>query len=213
MADDYADDDIAAPRRRAFLKLTGAAVAGISAAATIVPAAKAEDYAPTTLSEGEMEALLALLARMLPADARDGGAVEAGAHIYIDRALGGAYANHLAAYRTGLAAVSAFARQEKVGSARTVPPARMDSFIALLEKGKAPGLTDGGAGFFQILRQHMIEGTFGDPAYGGNKDYAGWRLIGFPGIQLNYTVAEQAVDGPSAARNRSMSDFGGEAVA
>jgi hypothetical protein len=28
-----------------------------------------------------------------------------------------------------------------------------------------------------------MEGMFADPVYGGNKDFAGWRLIGFPGAQ------------------------------
>lgn len=41
--------------------------------------------------------------------------------------------------------------------------------------------------FFDLLRQHTIEGMFGDPAYRGNKDMVGWRLIGYPGAQRAYT--------------------------
>jgi gluconate 2-dehydrogenase gamma chain len=41
--------------------------------------------------------------------------------------------------------------------------------------------------FFQTVRQHVIEGMFADPAYGGNRNMVGWRLIGYPGAQRAYT--------------------------
>jgi gluconate 2-dehydrogenase gamma chain len=30
-----------------------------------------------------------------------------------------------------------------------------------------------------------MEGMFADPIYGGNKDKAGWKMIGFPGVMAN----------------------------
>jgi gluconate 2-dehydrogenase gamma chain len=41
--------------------------------------------------------------------------------------------------------------------------------------------------FFTRLRNDTIEGMFGDPMYGGNRDLVGWKLIGFPGAQRLYT--------------------------
>jgi hypothetical protein len=35
--------------------------------------------------------------------------------------------------------------------------------------------------FAALLHEHACEGTYGDPVYGGNRDGAGWRAIGFPG--------------------------------
>jgi hypothetical protein len=35
-----------------------------------------------------------------------------------------------------------------------------------------------------------MEGMFADPLYGGNKDFAGWRLVGFPGAQAVFTPAD-----------------------
>lgn len=43
---------------------------------------------------------------------------------------------------------------------------------------------------FAVIREHTIEGYFGDPVYGGNRNAVGWRLVGFPGAQWGYT-AEQ----------------------
>jgi hypothetical protein len=35
-----------------------------------------------------------------------------------------------------------------------------------------------------------MEGMFADPIYGGNRDFAGWRLVGFPGAQGNFTPVD-----------------------
>ena len=35
-----------------------------------------------------------------------------------------------------------------------------------------------------------MEGMFADPLYGGNKDFAGWELVGFPGTQPLYTPGD-----------------------
>ena len=40
--------------------------------------------------------------------------------------------------------------------------------------------------FFALLRQHTIEGMFADPMHGGNAGMVGWKLIGYPGPQMNY---------------------------
>ena len=47
---------------------------------------------------------------------------------------------------------------------------------------------------FAAVREHTIEGMFCDPLYGGNRNFAGWRLVGFPGAQWGYS-ADQAKAG------------------
>lgn len=44
--------------------------------------------------------------------------------------------------------------------------------------------------FFAMVRADTIEGMFADPAYGGNQDLAGWRLVGWPGAQRSYSPEE-----------------------
>lgn len=41
--------------------------------------------------------------------------------------------------------------------------------------------------FFDILLRNSREGFFSDPMYGGNRDFVGWKLIGFPGARYNYS--------------------------
>ena len=40
----------------------------------------------------------------------------------------------------------------------------------------------GGADFFRIVRQNVVEGFLSDPSYGGNFEMAGWRWVGYPGV-------------------------------
>ena len=64
--------------------------------------------------------------------------------------------------------------------------------LAALDTGKASGFEWPSAqAFFNTLRKHTMEGMFADPVYGGNKDYAGWRLVGFPGAQQVFTPEDQ----------------------
>jgi gluconate 2-dehydrogenase gamma chain len=69
--------------------------------------------------------------------------------------------------------------------------ARQDEVIRTLEERKAAGFTWPTAEeFFNTIRTHTMEGMFADPIYGGNKDFAGWRLVGFPGAQPVFTPAD-----------------------
>jgi gluconate 2-dehydrogenase gamma chain len=36
-----------------------------------------------------------------------------------------------------------------------------------------------------MFYDNVMEGLFADPIYGGNKDKAGWKMIGFPGVMAN----------------------------
>ena len=54
--------------------------------------------------------------------------------------------------------------------------------------------------FFHALVLHTRQGYYGDPAYGGNKDRVGWKVIGFPGPEslaatndLTYSVRDAFV--------------------
>ena len=54
-----------------------------------------------------------------------------------------------------------------------------------VETGSATGSGAGFAGssaqFFAMVLNHTRQGTFGDPYYGGNANFVGWDLLGYPG--------------------------------
>jgi gluconate 2-dehydrogenase gamma chain len=191
--------------RRAFLK--GAAV-GAGAVAGLVPEALAQTQPPHTeapaatahahgaghgafLNDDDAVTVAAFAERLMPGAPGKPGATDAGVLNYIDLALAGAYADLQDFYRRGLAALDAFCRKTHNQRFAQLDAARQDAVITALEQGKATEFTWPSAqAFFNTLRTHTMEGMFADPVYGGNKDFAGWALIGFPGAQPAFTPAD-----------------------
>lgn len=139
----------------------------------------------------ETLALDALVARIVPGDAGDPGAREAGAVTYIDRALAGPYAAWGLAYREGLRLLNAHALSKHGTKFQQLSESDQDAIVAALEANEVPGFTGSGSvEFFAMVWAHTIEGLLCDPAYGGNRDGVGWKLIGFPGAQYGYSAAE-----------------------
>jgi len=116
------------------------------------------------------------------------GALDANVLNYIDLALAGAYEDQQDFYRRGLAALDAYCNKAFKASFTSLTPAQQDEVITALETGKATEFTWPSAQtFFNTVRTHTIEGMFADPVYGGNKDFAGWKLVGFPGAQPTFS--------------------------
>jgi gluconate 2-dehydrogenase gamma chain len=143
------------------------------------------------LTAAEADLLDAVVARLIPTDATGPGATEARAVRYIDRALGGPLASSRPAYTSGLAALDRLARSSHGKSFTELAPADQDAVLTAVESGAATGFTGGSAAFFALLLGHTHQGTFGDPYYGGNANFVGWDLIGYPGVRTMVTVADQ----------------------
>jgi len=191
--------------RRAFL--LGAAVgAGAVAGATLVPDALAQTHEPSTTGTGpahshaggpglgaffnseDAATVAAFTERLMPGAPGKPGAHDADALNYIDLQY---------FYRRGLASLDAYCRKTHKEPFRRLSAAQQDEVIAALEQGKASEFSwPSAAAFFNTVRTHTMEGMFADPIYGGNKDFAGWRLVGFPGGQMEFTAADMQSSEP-----------------
>ena len=193
--------------RRGFL--AGAALgAGVAAGARLLPEAAAQTHLPPAaakvpvtahvhsngeghgafLNDADAETVAAFTERLMPGAPGKPGALDAGVLNYIDLALAGAYADLQDFYRRGLAQLDAYCRKAYGEPFAKLEAARQDEVIKALEEGKAGEFSWPTAqAFFNTVRTHTMEGMFADPIYGGNKDFAGWRLVGFPGGQLLFT--------------------------
>jgi gluconate 2-dehydrogenase gamma chain len=143
------------------------------------------------LTAAESDVLEAVVARLIPTDEHGPGAKEARAAHYIDRALGGALASSRQAYTTGLAALDRYARSSRGAPFAQLSPTDQDSVLIDVETGGATGFTGSSAAFFNLVRTHTWQGTFGDPYYGGNANFIGWDLIQYPGIRTVVTADDQ----------------------
>jgi len=193
--------------RREFI--TGAALgASVVAGARLLPEAAAQTHelpvaakAPgpicaTSNSEGhgaffndaDAETVAAFTERLMPGAPGKPGARDAAVLNFIDLALAGAYADIQDLYRRGLAQLDAYCRRTYNEAFVKLDAARRDEVIKALESDKADGFVWPTAqAFFNTVRTHTMEGMSADPIYGGNKDFAGWHLIGFPGAQPLFT--------------------------
>jgi gluconate 2-dehydrogenase gamma chain len=138
-----------------------------------------------------MDILDAVVARLIPSDEHGPGAVEARAAHYIDRALGGALTSSRSAYTAGLAALDQYARSSRGAAFTKLSATDQDSVLIDVETGAARGFTGSSAAFFALLLTHTHQGTFGDPYYGGNANFVGWDLLGYPGVRTMVTAADQ----------------------
>jgi gluconate 2-dehydrogenase gamma chain len=103
--------------------------------------------------------------------------------------------------RMGLAALDRFANQQFDDDFANLPEESQDAIIEAMVEDEAEGFEPLTAkSFFMVMRRHTMEGMFSDPVYGGNRNMAGWRLLGFPGSQRAYTPAEVMTEGSGLAR-------------
>jgi gluconate 2-dehydrogenase gamma chain len=144
-----------------------------------------------SLTAAEADILDAVVARLIPTDGHGPGAKEARAARYIDRALAGALASARQAYASGLAALDRYARSSRGKPFAELSPTDQDSVLIDVETGAATGFTGSPATFFAMVLNHTHQGTFGDPYYGGNANFVGWDLVGYPGVRTMVTPADQ----------------------
>jgi gluconate 2-dehydrogenase gamma chain len=143
------------------------------------------------LDAGQLELLDAIVARLVPSDEHGPGAREAGVTGYIAAALDGEYRADRRAYADGLAAVAEHAAREYGGSFAGLTADQQDDVLRELEGGVVARAAAGSGGFFELLHGHVLEGMFGDPAWGGNAGGVGWDLLGYAGPRLEWTEEEQ----------------------
>ncbi|SMF34663.1 gluconate 2-dehydrogenase alpha chain [Xaviernesmea oryzae] len=143
----------------------------------------------TALTAGERATLDALCDCLFPPGAATPGAVTIGASGYIDQALAGPYAVFVSEYRAMLGSLDQAAGGSFVGATDKL------AVVAALERDELPGLLrNPDRTTFDLVIRHLREGLFSDPIHGGNKDFAGWKAVGFPGAQFGFREGEQKLD-------------------
>jgi hypothetical protein len=172
---------------------------------------RASEPSGGTLTDVERATFEAIAARIWPGNAEDPGAREAGVLHYLERALAGPYREMLGVYRAGLADVNHAATERHGRAFADLAEAEQDGLLAAMDGNDLPGFTSmPPRDFLTLCIDHTMEGMFSDPIHGGNRDFAGWRAVGYPGPQGGYTAAEQVQMTPLRRPFRSLADEEGE---
>lgn len=191
---------------------TARAVPSPAVSATAAPAAQLPDPM-LTLSATEQAFLTAVVDQLIPADALSPSASDCGVVTFIDRQLAGAWGGGARLYRSGpflkgkpehgyqlpltpreyfaagIAAVNDWTVRAHGGPFDALTPNLQAALLHQLEKGEAALDELSAAAFFEALLAITMEGFFADPIYGGNRDKAGWKLVGYPGLPATYANA------------------------
>ena|SRR5579883_1842155 len=169
------------------------------------PTGEAVGYAFLNLDEAAF--VEALVDHMIPSDEISPKGTELGVNIYIDRALAGGWGKGdrlymqgpwklgtpaqgyqlpltpAQLYRAGIASTNAHCHRAYGKTFDRISAAQREEVLIGLSTGKI--VFDNGLPvrvFWTTLYQTVVEGMYSDPIYGGNRNKAGWAIIGFPGI-------------------------------
>jgi gluconate 2-dehydrogenase gamma chain len=136
------------------------------------------------LNRHEAATLDMLAGHIVPGDADDPGAREAGAVTYVDRALAGFLRELQTFYREGLRALDRHGVERFGERFAALDEAHQRQLLEELEEPLSH--------VFAVIREHVVQAFLCDPAHGGNRDAVGWKLIGFPGAQWGYGAEHMA---------------------
>jgi gluconate 2-dehydrogenase gamma chain len=159
----------------------------------------------------EASMMEALVDRLIPPDPETPGGKDIGCAVFIDRQLAGPYGSaaglywsppFMAAsplfgpqgpstpaqlYRRMLSALEQHCRDTYAGKTfAQIPDSEKDRIITGMENGSLQLQGTVAKPFFNALLQDTRQGFFADPVYGGNRDMAAWKMIGFPGARYDY---------------------------
>ena len=134
------------------------------------------------LTPEEASTLTPICERIVPAD-QDPGAAWAGVVNYIDRQLVGPFKRFQKTYRKGIAGVGETSLAVFGKKFVELPSERQTRVLTTLEKDQAPGEVwkqISSKQFFALLVGHTMQGFYGDPRHGGNREAVSWKMLGVP---------------------------------
>jgi gluconate 2-dehydrogenase gamma chain len=181
-----------------------------AAAQASAPSAGADAEPLLTLTATEHAFVVAAVDTLIPADELSPSGSACGVATFIDRQLAGAYGmgarlyrqgpfpkakpelgyqlalNPREFFRAGIESANDWTRQTYGKDFDRLSEPEREAALKAMEDDKAqfPGFSS--RMFFDALLQIAMEGFFADPIYGGNRDMAGWKMVGYPGLPATY---------------------------
>jgi gluconate 2-dehydrogenase gamma chain len=196
------------------------------------PPQAANDEGFLTLTATEAAFFSAAADTMIPADDLSPSGSACGVTIFIDRQLAGAWGGGAKMYRSGpfkkgkpeqgyqlpltpreffaagVVATNEWTLRAYGKDFDRLAPKDREAALKELEAGKAALGDFNGRQFFGALLQITMEGFFADPIYGGNRNKAGWKMVGYPGLPAIYsTLIDEYRNKRYQVEPQSIADF------
>jgi gluconate 2-dehydrogenase gamma chain len=196
------------------------------------PAAPPQAEALLLLNETEHAFVVAAVDTIIPADELSSSGSDCGCATYIDRQLASAWGGGAKMYRAGpfvkgkpeqgyqlpltpaqfftagIAAANDWSRKTYGHDFDRLASDKRVEALKAMENGKAEFANFSSRAFFARLLAMTMEGFFGDPIYGGNRNKVSWKMLGFPGLPATYAnLIDEYRNKRYVAEPQSIADF------
>ena len=120
-------------------------------------------------SEEQARTLTTICDQIIPADEFP-SASQAGVLTFIDRQLRRHFRRYRNAYRDGLERADELSRRRFGHELAALAPSQQFEIVSAIEQQDRA--------FFELVRSHTLDGYYGPPRHGGNRDAVSWRMLG-----------------------------------
>ena len=161
--------------RRDFVRIAAAGAGGL----IFISSCKSKQSRWFFFTDEEASLAESITACLIPADDFP-GAKEAGVINFLDRQLVGYHRRFQNFYRTGLANTRESCNQQFGICFNDLAEEKKNLFLRSMEENKVPGeiwKDLPSSDFFNLFLEHTMQGFYGSPRHGGNKDYASYRML------------------------------------
>lgn len=163
-------------KRREFIKTSLLSFAGV-----IMLPSCLKDYSPFLFLTAEEASLLsAICDRIIPEDKNGPGAKQAGVIYYIDKQLYEVFEDDQQTYRNGLKAIDASCHLLHSSYFEDLDVNSRNLFLEKMEQNDLPGdywKDQQASGLFSLIIKHSMQGFYGPPRHGGNKNYISYKMM------------------------------------
>lgn len=163
------------PNRRDFIKAAGLAFGSV----LLFPACLKQQGPYRFFTDEEARCLVAVCEQIIPKD-ESPGATDAGVINYIDRQLSGVFHYDQDTYRKGIKNLQSYCNNQ-YGKAFEAMDAHHQVQVLTLLEGNQLSENEWDdtkpSDFFNLVLGHTMQGFYGSPIHGGNKDYMSFEML------------------------------------
>lgn len=185
------ESDAACMTRRTFVAQTGLIVGG---SALLLSGCRQSPVSWQFFTAEEAQLVEVMSGRIIPSDETP-GAIEAGVVYFIDQQLSSHYRRWSLVYREALDGIQKIAQTEHGEVFESLDPEQMDRLLERMEDGSLPGELNPGnlmTRFFHRFVDHCMQGYYGDPRHGGNRNWVSYQMLNLRVIDPQSVVPQSS---------------------
>ena len=163
------------PNRRDFIRTASLAFGSV----LLFPSCLKIKGAYYFFTPEEAHCIIAICEQIIPKD-QSPGATDAGVIHYIDRQLSGVFHYHQDTYRKGIKNLQTYCKGKHQKAFEALSPEDQIITLEMLENNQLKENEwdqSKPSDFFNLVLSHTMQGFYGSPIHGGNKDYMSFEML------------------------------------